>query len=491
MSIRVKLLLSYAAMLIIPIVLTVLAAVLIAQAYFGDFKYGSELGLRDSPVENLLIEEVRIFEEIKQTALLDPDKLMSLGYLEEIDKKLNLFNAGLVVSRGDTIIFISGRFNQPEIMAQLLKYENRHPAGTRNRELEPIFVGNSLYSVSQFDFYFSDQVLGSLFPIMDIGPIGIYVFRFIVTLGLAIIIILIVTNGLLTYLVSRSIIKPIDSLKRAAEQIKEGNLDWPVQCKSKDEIGQLCLSFEEMRLKLKESIERQLQEEDNRKELISSISHDLKTPITSIKGYTEGILDGVADSPEKIHKYAQTIHNKALDIDKLIDELFLYSKLDLQKEPFNFEKIDLREFLAQGTEDLQFDLDKAGFKLDLDLAECPVMVIADREKLKRVIINIMTNSINFMDKEAGKIGITLQDGPDQGFAAIKIEDNGPGIPPEALPHIFNRFYRVEPSRGGAAGGNGLGLAIARRIIEEHGGSIWAESLEDRGTSIFLTLKKAP
>ena len=489
MSIRVKLLLSYAAMLIIPIILTVLAAVLIAQAYFGDFKYGSKLGLRDNPVENLLIEEVRIFEDIKQNALLNPDDLMSPGYLEELDKKLNLVNAGLVVRRGNTIIFISERFNQPEIMDQLLKFENRRLALHSERErIEPIVMANdSLHSVSQFDFYFSDQVPGSLFPIMDIGPIGIYVFRFIVTLGLAIVLILIVTNGLLTFLVSRSIIKPIDSLKRAAEQIKEGNLDWPVQSRSKDEIGQLCLAFEEMRLKLKESIERQLQEEDNRKELISSISHDLKTPITSIKVYTEGILYGVADSPEKIQKYAQTIHNKARDIDNLIDELFLYSKLDLQKEPFNFEKIDLREFLTQGAEDLQFDLNKAGFKLDLNLAGYPVMVIADREKLKRVFINIVTNSINFMDKEAGEIGITLQDGPE--FAVVKMEDNGPGITPEALPNIFNRFYRAESSRGGAAGGNGLGLAIARRIIEEHGGSIWAESLEGRGTSIFFTLKK--
>jgi len=493
MSIRVKLLLSYIAMLIIPIILSLLAALLIAHAYFGDLKYGSKLSLRNNPIENLLIEEVKIFEEIKQNTASNPDKLLSTSYLEGIDKKLNLVNAGLVVRRGDTIIYVSRMFNQSEIIDQLSKFENRRQVtkreDNRHEGIEPIIIGNSLYSISQFDFYFSDNTPGSLFPIMDIGPIGIYAFRFIVALGLAIVLILIVTNGVLTFLVSRSIIKPIESLKRAAGQIKEGNLDCSVNCYSNDEIGQLCLAFEEMRLKLKESVERQLQDEDNRKELISSISHDLKTPITSIKGYTEGILDGVADSPEKIRKYIQTIHVKAIDIDKLIDELFLYSKLDLQKEPFNFERIDINEYLEHSTEDLQFDLDKEGLKLDLKMAtKQPVLVIADREKLKRVVTNIVANSVNFMDKEPGKIGVTMQEGKE--FVTIKIEDNGPGIPKEALPLIFSRFYRVESSRSISAGGNGLGLAIARRIIEEHGGSIWAESQEGMGTRIFFTLKKA-
>ncbi len=138
----------------------------------------------------------------------------------------------------------------------------------------------------------------------------------------SLLVILVVTNSVLTYLVSRSIIRPLNRLKKAAEEIKEGNLDFSVESASRDEIGQLSNAFEEMRHQLKVSIERQLRFEENRKELISNISHDLKTPITAIKGYVEGIQDGVADTPDKMDKYVRTIYAKADSMDHMIDELF-------------------------------------------------------------------------------------------------------------------------------------------------------------------------
>jgi histidine kinase len=485
-------------MLIIPIILSLLAGIVIGHAYLGGIKHGPKFDLRNNPIEKLFIEEVKVFEEIKLTMTSDPDKLLDIIYLEKIDKKVNIVNTGLVVRRGDTVIYVSKLLNEPEIASQLPNYRNysnvredsrNNSNFFRDNSVEnPIIIGNSLYSIKQLDFYFSDHTPGSIFSITDAGPIGNYALKFFLSWGLVIVLILIVTNGVLTFVVSRSITKPIEFLKRSAEQIKEGNLGCSVKCNSNDEIGQLCLAFEEMRLKLKESIERQLQYEDNRKELISSISHDLKTPITSIKGYTEGILDGVADSPEKIRKYIKTIHTKAIDVDKLIDELFLYSKLDMQKEPFNFERVDIKEYLEHCIEELQFDLDKDGLELDLQMDAEPVLVIADREKLKRVVTNIIANSVNFMDKENGKIRVTLRAGKES--LIIQIEDNGPGIPNEALPFIFSRFYRVESSRSTSAGGNGLGLAIAKRIIEGHEGKIWVESQEGLGTSIFFTLKKA-
>ena len=224
----------------------------------------------------------------------------------------------------------------------------------------------------------------------------------------AMILVLIITNGLLTYYVSKSIITPIQKLSEAAKKISDGDLDYQLGSTKKDELGELTNTFETMRIKLKEAQTAQLQYEQSRQELIASISHDLKTPLTSIKGYIKGIQDGVANSPEKLERYVDTIEKTANDMDGLIDELFLYSKLDLQRLPFHFEKIDLYAFFADFVDELSFHLEKeqgtATLVADTDDA---YIVEADREKLKRVITNITQNSLKYMNKESKKIQVQL------------------------------------------------------------------------------------
>lgn len=204
-------------------------------------------------------------------------------------------------------------------------------------------------------------------------------------------------------------IKPIFVLKDATERIKEGNLDFQIPVTSYDEVGQLNQGFEEMRKKLKESIEVQTQYEENRKELISNISHDLKTPITSIIGYVEGIKDGVANTPGKMDKYLTTIHTKAKHMDTLIDELFLFSKLDLNRVPFQFETIELNMFMQDLIEEMQMDLSEEGISVYLQLQHVsPLYVIADLEKIKRVISNLINNSVKYMDKGEKKLPLQHQ-----------------------------------------------------------------------------------
>jgi len=482
MSIRLRLLLSYIAMLVIPVVLTLLAAVLIGHAYIGDVRDVYKSDFKFYSVQKIIQEGAKTFEEIKLTASTNPDKLMDYQYLDTLEKKMLIINTGIIVRKNNNTFYISKMLDKPEISRRIPEF------GKRRDDHDPELIGDNLLSIKQFDFYFSDGTPGSLFMISDVSPIGKFARDFLGSLFLASLLILIITNGLLTFIVSRSILKPIQALKNAAGQIKEGNLSFEVKSNSNDEIGQLCRTFEEMRCKLKESIDLQLQYEENRKELISNISHDLKTPITAIKGYTEGIMDGVPDSPEKMEKYIQTIHSKAIDVDKLIDELFLFSKLDLKREPFNFEKIEIIAYLQHTTEELLLDLTKKGIQVKLNAYyDRPITVIADREKLKRVINNIIDNSAKYMDKSPGEISIDWQDKTDH--ITIGIKDNGQGISHEALSLIFDRFYRADPSRNSTIQGSGLGLAIARRIIEEHGGIMWAESEKGAGTSIFFTLKK--
>jgi histidine kinase len=241
-----------------------------------------------------------------------------------------------------------------------------------------------------------------------------------------------------------------------------------------------------MRIQLKESHEIQKQYEDNRKELIAHISHDLKTPITSIKGYIEGIRDGVADTPEKKARYIQTIYTKAVDMDHLIDELFLFSKLDLGKIPFDFERIDIKDYLTDYFEELSFDVRKQNVDLHFQFAPLGnYHVLADREKFKRVLANIINNSLMYMDKDKKELTISMKSTDEN--VEISIADNGPGIPEESIPFIFNQFYRAERSRNKLTGGSGLGLSIAKMIIEEHNGMIRLESTLTVGTKITIIL----
>lgn len=296
------------------------------------------------------------------------------------------------------------------------------------------------------------------------------------------------TNGFLTYVVARSIIKPVNKLMEAAGKISEGNLDFSIEKTSKDELGELSATFEMMRRKLKQAEHMQKRYENYRVELIASISHDLKTPITTIKGYTKGLLDGVTETPEKKRHYMETIYRKATDMDELIDELFLYSKLDLEREAFQFEQIDLHAYFADFLEELSFELAPGGGSVSYmaDPNESYV-VRADRDKLKRVITNIVQNSMKYMDKAVRHIKVQLRSEPD--YIVVQIQDNGMGIAESAIPYLFDSFYRTDASRNSSTGGSGLGLAIAKRIIEGHGGKIWAESKLGVGTSMSFTLKK--
>ncbi len=347
---------------------------------------------------------------------------------------------------------------------------------------------NNLVISKQHDFYFADKSSGSIFIMTDAGAMLTITKTFALLYIVIVILIMILINGILTHWILKRIVKPLVALKDASTKIKEGYLDFEVKSNTNDEIGELCKEFEDMRCRLKESVEIQLNYENSRKELISNISHDLKTPVTAIKGYVEGIKDGVADTPEKMEKYINIIHKKTNDIDKLIEELFLFSKLDSNKLPFSFESVDIKSYLSDSVEELKFDLEKSNIEIELiDDIQDEISILADREKLKRVIVNIVDNSVKYMDKESGQIQITLKGLGD--FVQFEIKDNGRGISQEALPFIFDRFYRADPSRNSKTGGSGLGLAIAKKIIVGHGGKIWSESTVGIGTSIFFIIKK--
>ena len=342
--------------------------------------------------------------------------------------------------------------------------------------------------IKQRSFAFADESEGSILLVTNVVEVVPEVRSMFLEMLVSGVIILFITAAIMVAWVYRSIWKPLEQLQEATRQIRDGNLDFTLEVEDDDELGQLCQNFEEMRIRLKETTEEKIQYDKESKELISNISHDLKTPITAIKGYVEGILDGVASSPEKLDRYIRTIYNKANDMDRLIDELTFYSKIDTNKIPYAFAKINVADYFGDCIDEVGLDLEARGIDLGYyNYVEEDVLVIADAEQLKRVINNIIGNSLKYMDKKQGIINIRILDVGD--FVQIEIEDNGKGIGQKELPYIFDRFYRTDSSRNSSKGGSGIGLSIVRKIIEDHGGKIWATSKLGVGTEIHFVLRK--
>ena len=286
----------------------------------------------------------------------------------------------------------------------------------------------------------------------------------------------------------RSIAVPLVKLKKATKNIKEGNLDFVLEVEGKDEFSQLCQDFEEMRKRLKESTEEKILMDKENKELISNISHDLKTPITAVKGYVEGIMDGVADTPEKMDRYVRTIYNKTNEMDHLINELTFYSKIDTNRIPYTFSKLNVEDYFSDCAEELGLEMETKGIELVYaNYVEKGVQVIADGEQIRRVIHNIVSNAIKYMEKPRGIIQLRVKDVGD--FIQVEIEDNGKGIAAKDLPYIFDRFYRTDVSRNSSKGGSGIGLSIVKKIMEDHGGKVWATSRLGIGTIMYFVLRK--
>ena len=286
----------------------------------------------------------------------------------------------------------------------------------------------------------------------------------------------------------RSIAVPLVKLKKATKNIKEGNLDFVLEVEGNDEFSQLCQDFEEMRKRLKESTEEKILMDKENKELISNISHELKTPITAVKGYVEGIMDGVADTPEKMDRYVRTIYNKTNEMDHLINELTFYSKIDTNRIPYTFSKLNVEDYFSDCAEELGLEMETRGIELVYaNYVEKGVQVIADGEQIRRVIHNIVSNAIKYMEKPRGIIQLRVKDVGD--FIQVEIEDNGKGIAAKDLPYIFDRFYRTDVSRNSSKGGSGIGLSIVKKIMEDHGGKVWATSRLGIGTIMYFVLRK--
>ena len=487
MKFKTRLIITFLTIILLPLVLACVVFLGIGAYLLRDQE---EFGIRNEDY-NVLIDPAyasrlitdEVFLKVDEFLKADPSKLEDLEVLAMINEEIVGKSSYILVRKQDEIYYAGNELAAKQIFDQLPEFESE---GMLQQLKQSVYYDDMRKMVRQMDFRFGDGSEGSFFVITRTD--SVLSRKLFVDMAIAIMVILIFTSMFLTNWISRGVFTPINHLNIAMQNIAEGNLEYMLPDKEDGEIGELYRNYEDMRLRLKESTDEKIFAEKQNKELVSNISHDLKTPITAIKGYVEGIMDGVADTPEKMDKYIKTIYNKANDMDRLINELTVYSGIDSNRIPYHFHRINVSEYFGDCIEEVGLDLESKNIELNYsNLASPDTLVIADPEQLKRVINNIIGNSVKYMDKEKGEIDIRILDELDS--IRVEIEDNGKGIAAKDLPKIFERFYRTDASRNSSKGGSGIGLSIVKKIVEDHGGYIWATSKEGEGTCMHFVIRK--
>ncbi|EHQ90663.1 HAMP domain-containing sensor histidine kinase [Desulfosporosinus youngiae] len=284
----------------------------------------------------------------------------------------------------------------------------------------------------------------------------------------------------------KKVFKPIEQLKNGFTEIGQGNYNVSIQPEVQNEFAQLIHSFNEMALKLQESERINQEYEENRKNLVANISHDLKTPITSIQGYLEMIMEGYVTQPEQLNPYLKTIYSNTVYMNKLIDDLFLFSKLDMDKLNMNYEILNIQAYLEDLAIELKFEFEEKQLEFSYrDQTDQDYPVRIDGKRVYQAIRNIVDNAVKYGSEQDLKVVMELSE--QEEYVCINIADNGPGIPADRLPHIFDRFYRIDLERSKDFVSTGLGLAIAKELIEAQGGKIAVVSISGEGSRFTIKL----
>jgi histidine kinase len=298
-----------------------------------------------------------------------------------------------------------------------------------------------------------------------------------------------VSTLIFSFRMRNNILRPLEHLQQAVDEVTGGNYGYTVDETVPTMISGLFHSFNKMSVQLKEGQVVKEKYEQNRKELIAGISHDLKTPITSILGYVEGINEGVANTEEKMQTYMDIIYKNAQYTNQLIDDLFLFSKLDINQMEYHFEPISVKDYFLDIFVEKKIDLEEQGAKViyDIDIDEAFVMAI-DSKLVHRIVSNLIGNAVKYNDKPNLNLRLRVKalEGKVHGIK-VSVSDNGIGIDEAHIHQVFDVFYRGDDSRSKDVGGTGLGLSISRQLVEAHGGTIWAESTPGTGTTIHFTL----
>lgn len=484
MSIRLKLIFTY----ILTVAISVFIVVFLLVTMMGRVISGIvNVVVEDSSIQETATEAIDLLVEIRHMQEYDEQKLLDRDFQQQINDRLAFFKSGLIVYRQGDYINIGDFPKDEEFYKHLIDVDTVNLHDSSDNSLMFDYDGNNYFYFNKTYQIQDEKILYYFVTKFDkTSKVTSENIRGIVVFFMILVILLIAP---IILIIQIDIIRPLKELERGAKQISDGNLDFKIQVRSLNEVGTVVYAYEKMRQELKKSIQKQIQYENNRKELISSITHDLKTPITSIKGYVEGILDGVANTEEKKERYLKVIQQKSLDMDRLIDDLFLFSKLDLNKLPFEFESISLPSFIKEVVEQMALDYKESAvieYEYENQWEDEPIVSI-DKDQIKRVLQNLVQNGVKYNKNESKQISVHVLNSKDEIILSVK--DNGIGMNEDEIKHAFDMFYRSDTSRNSSTGGSGLGLAIVKHIISEHKGTIQVKSSPEKGTTIRIIFNR--
>ena len=292
--------------------------------------------------------------------------------------------------------------------------------------------------------------------------------------GGAAIVVILLLNTLFTRYQLKKLLQPVDALARAAGRIETGDFTQAIDYQGRDEFAPVCDAFNRMQEHLLAEQEKSAAYERARTDLVAGISHDLRTPLTSVKGYIKGLRDGVAQTPERQRQYLEVAYRKACDMDVLLQRLFYFSRMETGNLPLFREEADLGEFVARFATETRPELEQAGGEITLELSPGPHPASFDPEQMCRVLSNLKDNALHYSGADRPVISLTVERQGERTY--IRFADNGQGVPEADLPRLFDQFWRADQARSSRNGeGSGLGLYIARYIVEAHGGTIAARN----------------
>ena len=475
MTIKKRLIISNILMILVPVCITLLIALGCVGGIWYTLSHGTGLGFDDSKdffqasqSMSPLVEEALKGSTDEQTA-----KLSALGSL------LDRGAMSLTVEKDGQTFYSYGTS------------ENRDPDLVKAAD---VLGNNGILSSNQRNLFARTMTIrGNTYLILlfstsrklSYGTLKVVIALAAVVLVFTIFLSVLLTDRFLTKFVFQKIAQPLDILAHGVRQIRDGNLDYRIEYAYNDEFAPICTDFNEMAARLRASVELTRRHEESRKELMAGISHDLRSPLTSVRAYVEGLLDGVAKTPAMQKNYLMTIKNKAEDIERMVSQIFLFSKLEMDEYPVESKPLRLDYVVDELLQ--AYGDEYASHGLKISAKTIPACIAADSEQLRRVLYNIIDNSLKYKVEAIGRLDIILRE-TDTNYV-LTLADDGPGVSPEALPKLFDVFYRSDPARQNPDKGSGLGLAIAARAVERMGGMIWAENGEEGGLAIMISFPK--
>lgn len=300
--------------------------------------------------------------------------------------------------------------------------------------------------------------------------------------GIFCIMVLVLVSQLFTGNLVKHIMKPLAVLSDGAERIRNNDLTQEIQYVGNVEFENVCIAFNEMQKHILTEQEKNQRYEKSRTEMIAGISHDLRTPLTAVRGTIKGLLDGIASTRRQQEKFLEAAYRRTGDMDALLNQLFYLSKLETGNMPIFLQTIELSAFVVNYVKTKQILLENESVEIIANTNGITANVSADPEQLQRVFDNLLENSMKYAETIPRKIKLTLTR-KNEGFC-ICFMDNGKGVPEEKLPFLFEEFYRADESRNRKEG-NGLGLYIVNYLIDSMGGSVWAENKD--GFAVYMML----